>query len=206
MSGPFELYYREYDSWFEKNKNIYLSELNLIKSFISDGLNGLEIGVGSGRFAKPLGIKIGVEPSEKMAEMAQRRNLKVIKAFAEELPFENESFDFALLVTTICFLGEPLKALKEAYRVIKSKGFILIGFVPLDSYLGEIYVAKKAASHFYKTAHFYTKEEVRNFLEEAGFKNQICRQTLFVNTNDYVQEYREGDDRGGFIVIKGEKS
>ncbi len=202
----FNSYYEEYEAWFEKNKNIYLSELNIIKSFIPDeNLKGIEIGIGSGRFALPLGIKIGVEPSEKMAEISTKKGLKVIRGFAEELPFEDNSFDFALMVTTICFLDEPLKALRECKRIIKSNGFILVGFVPLDSFLGKLYEKKKENSKFYRNAHFYTTTEVINLLSKAGFSSFEIRQTLFDIDNDKIQPYEMGYDRGGFVVIKSYK-
>lgn len=206
MHDPFDLYYQEYDEWFERNTNIYLSELNVMKSFIPPEVEGVEIGVGTGRFANPLGIKVGVEPSEHMGQIAKKRGVDVIKEVAEQLPFEDESFNFVLMVTTLCFVEDPLKVLKESYRIIKPSGFILIGFVPLDSYLGEMYLSKKAGSHFYRTARFYTKKEVSDLLEEVGFKNLRFRQTLFVDTNEYIQDYKEGDQEGGFVVIKGEKT
>jgi len=69
---PFEKYSKEYDEWFIRNQDIYLAELNAIKSLISSNKFGVEIGVGSGRFALPLGIKVGVDPSRKMAEISRK--------------------------------------------------------------------------------------------------------------------------------------
>jgi ubiquinone/menaquinone biosynthesis C-methylase UbiE len=66
----FEKYSKQYDKWFIKNQNIYLAELNAIKSLVPSDKLGVEIGVGSGRFALPLGIKVGVDPSRKMAELS----------------------------------------------------------------------------------------------------------------------------------------
>jgi hypothetical protein len=34
--------------------------------------NGIEIDVGSGRFAAPLGIKVGIDPSSEMRDVAQK--------------------------------------------------------------------------------------------------------------------------------------
>ncbi len=40
-----------------------------VKQFIPTGKNGLEVGVGTGRFAAELGIKNGIEPAPNMAAM-----------------------------------------------------------------------------------------------------------------------------------------
>lgn len=69
---------------------------------------GLEVGVGTGRFSIPLGIGIGVEPSRAMAEIAHQRGIRVVQAPGERLPFRTEQFDFALLLTVICFVDSLL--------------------------------------------------------------------------------------------------
>ena len=69
--NAFEKHASEYDEWFIKNDPIYFSELNSIRNFVPQNKYGLEIGVGSGRFAFPLDIKVGVEPSPKLAKLAR---------------------------------------------------------------------------------------------------------------------------------------
>jgi len=59
---PFEEYTKRYEDWFKKNKFAYESELLAVKELIPANGEGIEIGVGSGKFAEPLGIKLGVEP------------------------------------------------------------------------------------------------------------------------------------------------
>jgi SAM-dependent methyltransferase len=115
---------QEYDRWFDRHRPVYESELQALKSFISPGGLGLEIGVGTGRFAAPLGLKIGVEP---VAAMAKRRGIMVHRAVAEALPFGDNSFNLALMVTVLCFLRDPLLSLAEATRALKVGGQILIG-------------------------------------------------------------------------------
>ncbi|HAM49303.1 MAG TPA: SAM-dependent methyltransferase, partial [Nitrospiraceae bacterium] len=41
---------------------------------------------------------------------------------AENLPFEDNAFDFALMVTTICFMEDPLQALREIRRILCPSG------------------------------------------------------------------------------------
>ena len=99
----FEKYTEQYEGWFIKNRFVYQSEVRAIREQLSDAKRGIEVGVGTGRFSSPLGIRIGIEPSGKMGEIAMHKGIKVIKAVAENLPLKESSFEFALMVTTICF-------------------------------------------------------------------------------------------------------
>ena len=140
---PFEKYTVRYEKWFEINEYVYQSEINAIREIIPDFKNGIEIGVGSGRFAEPLGIKFGIEPSSKMRKIARERGVKVIDGTAESLSFNDCSFDLALMVTTLCFLDNETKAFMEIYRILKSGAHFIIGFVDKDSRVGRIYQKSK---------------------------------------------------------------
>jgi len=200
----FEKYSKEYDEWFIRNKTIYLAELKVIKSLIPRGKTGVEIGVGTGRFALPLGIKVGVEPSKKMVEIARDRGVQVYKAVAEELPFNSETFDFALMVTTICFVDDLLKSFNEIHRVLKPNGFIVVGFVDKESKLGREYQLKKENSKFYGSATFYSTEEVISFLKKSYFDVDVIKQTVF-SEKEKIDIVEESYGEGGFVVIKASK-
>ncbi|MEB2355977.1 MAG: class I SAM-dependent methyltransferase, partial [Ignavibacteriales bacterium] len=124
---PFENYVGEYEEWFNKFKFIYESELKAVNHFIPKDRKGIEIGIGTGRFAIPLGIREGVEPSESMREFSLKKGLKVYNGIAENLPLDNDSYDFILMVTTICFIDDVRKAFFEVKRVVKSGGYFIIG-------------------------------------------------------------------------------
>ncbi len=203
---PFEKYSKEYDEWFIENWNIYQAELNVIKSLIPSDVSGVEIGVGSGRFALPLGIKIGVEPSNKMAEISRKKGIQVYEAVAEQLPFNNKTFDFALMVTTICFVDDIVKSFQEAHRVLKNDGFIVIGFIDKESELGKQYQLKKEASRFYRNATFYSVNEVMNFLTKAHFEDFLIKQTVFSSRSDELNHVKNGYGKGSFVAIKAKKS
>ena len=104
--SPFEKHVDQYEEWFAKNRWVYEAELRAAKDMIPSAGRGVEIGVGTGRFAEPLGIKIGVEPSKRMREIAQNRGIQVLDGMAEKLPFDDSRFDFALMVTTVCFVDD----------------------------------------------------------------------------------------------------
>jgi len=204
---PFENHYEEYEEWFTKNEFVYQSELNAVKELLPEKGKGIEIGVGSGRFAAPLRIKFGIDPSKKMLEIAKQRGIEVRIGVAENLPYEDGSFDYALMVTTICFVDDIEQSFREVYRILKKGGVIVIGFVDKDSKIGKEYQKIKDKSLFYRPATFFSVGEVESYLKEVGFKNFDYRQTIF-NTLDKiksVEPVKNGYGEGSFIVIRAEK-
>lgn len=203
----FENYFMEYEEWFEKNGFAYESELDAIRLLMPEFKKGLEVGIGTGRFAVPLNIKNGIEPSSKMREIALKLGLNVIDGIAEKLPYKDSSFDMILMVTTICFVDDINKVFKECYRVLQDNGTLLLGFVDRESFLGKIYEAHKDKSLFYKNATFYSTGQVVELLADSGFKNFNFSQTIFKGLKDITEKepVRYGFGEGSFIVIKAEK-
>lgn len=200
----FEKYSDVYDKWFDSHLEIYESELAAIRQLMPSGkAESMEVGVGSGRFAVPLGIKVGVEPSEKMASKARLHGIDVYSGVAEELPFPDRRFDFVLMVTTLCFLDDVAQSLREAFRVLKRDGFIIVGFVDRESELGQQYSEKRDSSRFYKDATFFSTSEVFRALEDARFVIADVLQTLV--PGELPKITMGGFGRGAFVVIKGMK-
>lgn len=208
MVEPFEKYAKEYDDWFEKNRPVYESELRAIKDQLPKTGEGIEIGVGSGRFAAPLGIKLGIEPSKKIGKIAKLRGVEVvICGVAEDLPFADATFDFVLMVTTICFLEDIETAFRETHRVLKPDGCLIIGFIDRNSPIGKLYQRRKEDSVFYKVATFYSVNEVVAYLKRAKFRDFKFTQTIFHNLEGIkdVEPIKEGYGEGSFVVIKATK-
>lgn len=204
-SFVFDQHTVEYDQWYERHAALYESELEALRRALPSQGNGVEIGVGTGRFAAPLGINTGVEPAENMAKMAEQRGVKVHRAYAEKLPFENQSFDFVLMVTTLCFLGDVSAALAEARRVLRPGGCFIAGIVDRESPLGREYEAKKEGHAFYKDAHFLSTTEATSLLEKAGFHTFSYWQTLFHPDKKEKETPIPGYGTGSFVVIKAFK-
>lgn len=76
--SPFQKNVDQYERWFTKNRWVYEAELRAVKALLPEAGLGVEIGVGTGRFAAPLGIKIGVEPSIRMKKIAQDRGIQIL--------------------------------------------------------------------------------------------------------------------------------
>jgi SAM-dependent methyltransferase len=205
--SPFEKYTEQYENWFEKNRWVYEAELRAVKAMLPPGGNGVEIGVGTGRFAEPLGIKIGVEPSRRMREIAQKRGIKVLDGVAEKLPFDDSQFDFVLMVTTVCFVDDINKALLEAHRVLSHGGMIIIGFVDRNSMVGQIYLDRQNENVFYKEANFFSVDELVKILDQLGFVNLTFNQTIFQTLSKTTRDepVKPGHGEGSFVVIRGRK-
>ena len=103
--------------------------LNLLKPV--SGETVLDIGCGTGASIEPLiesGLNVtGIDPSQYMLDIATvrlGRRLELYRGFAEDLPFDDNSFNHACFFTSLEFVDDPTKAMAEACRVAKDKVFI----------------------------------------------------------------------------------
>ena len=204
---PFERHSVEYDRWFAENRLAYRSELAALRSFIPIHGRGIELGVGSGRFAAPLGIGIGVDPSAKMRDMAKSRGLEVCGGVAEAVPFRDASFDCALMVTTLCFLDDLAAAFREAHRITRAAGILVLGLIDKDSPLGESYRHGREKSTFYATATFRSVGEIVSQLKDAGFSSFSFVQTIFRDPEqiDDLEPVKAGYGEGLFVAVRAAK-
>jgi len=204
----FDIYPKEYDNWYEENKFAYLSEIEALKKVIPEKGEGLEIGVGTGRFAQPLRIKTGIDPSSKMLEIAKTRGIKTYLGVGENLPFGDKEFDFILIVITLCFVQNPEQVIRESNRVLKDNGKLIIGIIDKNSYLGKLYQKKKEEGHrFYKKANFYSTEEVIELLKKHNFGKFTFYQTIFkpLEKLNKIEKPKKGYGKGSFVAISARK-
>ena len=82
--NAFDQHASEYDRWFDEHDLIYQSEVNALRKCIPRGGNGIEIGIGSGRFSVPFGIRLGVEPSRAMSYIAHGRGVTVARHWGND--------------------------------------------------------------------------------------------------------------------------
>lgn len=203
-TAPFDAHAERYEAWFKRHDAAYVSELLALRPFIPLTGRGLEIGVGSGRFAAPLGIQAGIDPSRAMLTHARARGLEVFEATAERLPFADDSFDHVLVVTTLCFVDSPEAMLAQARRVLKSGGGLVMGFIDRDSPLGRHYEQYREASVFYRDATFYSASDVERLVLDAGFSVQSWAQTLArpLAETTHIEPARPGRGECAFVVIQ----
>jgi SAM-dependent methyltransferase len=205
--APFVRHHARYDDWFERHRAAYVSELLAVRALLPRSGRGLEIGVGTGRFAAPLGVEFGIDPAAEMLDYAQARGVRVACAVAEKLPFAHAAFDYALIVTTICFVDDATAMLAEAHRVLKPGAELVIGFIDRTSGLGRHYLVHQAENVFYREAKFYSADEVDRLLRDTGFAEPIWAQTLSAPLDEIreIEPLRAGRGQGAFVVVKASR-
>jgi SAM-dependent methyltransferase len=210
--SPFDNLASEYDAWFDRDGSlIFFIEVQAFKTLLpSLPKPWLEIGVGSGRFAQALGIETGIDPSNKLIEIARRRGIKAFIGRGEQTSFDKGAFGTAFLIVTLCFLDSPPDVLKEANRILAPGGKIVLGLVLKESPWGRFYQQQKEEGHrFYKFATFYSRDEVVKLLTQADFVTERIFSTLFQRPDEVrnMEIPREGyfPDAGFTIITAGKK-
>ena len=124
-----------YDRWqaLEQNRLAIELENRLMVAMLKphSGETLLDIGCGTGASIRPwleLGIRTtGLDASPYMLDIALKKlqhRVDLYRGFAEDLPFEDNSFNHATLVTTLEFVEDPETAIAEACRVAKDRLFL----------------------------------------------------------------------------------
>jgi SAM-dependent methyltransferase len=125
----------------------------------------LDIGCGTGANLDLLvqfGNAEGVDVSDEALEFCRRKGLTVKKGLAEDLPYEDESFDITTALDVVEHLDNDVAGLKEMYRVTKRGGYSLV-FVPAFMWLWG--VQDDVSNHRIR----YTKQQIVERLKQAGF-------------------------------------
>ena len=96
----------------------------------------LEIGPGPAmnlrHYPRSVEEVVLAEPEEAMARRLEKKMAKqglagtVVRAPAEDLPFEDDSFDTAVSTFVLCTVDDPARALAELARVLKPGGELLV--------------------------------------------------------------------------------
>jgi ubiquinone/menaquinone biosynthesis C-methylase UbiE len=212
VTETFDEYAKEYDKWFEIPYGTILFQMEteavrLLAKRIKKPF--LEIGVGTGRFAKELDIEFGIDPSSKMLGFALKRGIKVRKAKGERLPFRDESFGAVFILFTLCFVEDAGMVLTESKRVLRKDGKIILGIINKESPWGRLYAGMAAEGHpIYRHARFYTMAEVTSLIEKVGLSIEALSSTLYQEPTSmpYKESARAGvSGEAGFVCILANK-
>ncbi len=210
----FDKYHNKYDVWYVEHPVTYGNELRLVKTVVERYADKsqdrcVEIGVGTGRFAAPLGCIYGVDPSLGMLLKARERGIQAILGRAEQLPLTSGAFSLALLIVTLCFVEDPEAAISETARVLARGGVAVACIVPRNTEWGQYYMALGEKGHpFYSRARFYTVGEVISLAENQGLTPGQVMATLSYKPWEQPrhEKPRRYTGREGFACVPLRKS
>jgi ubiquinone/menaquinone biosynthesis C-methylase UbiE len=103
--------------------------LDMLKPVRGDSIIDIGCGIGANLLSfVEMGLQAtGLDSSPYMLDIAAKNlgnRVDLHRGFAEDLPFDDNSFNYACLITTLEFVEDPQKALEEACRITKDKIFI----------------------------------------------------------------------------------
>ncbi len=156
-----------------------------IREEIVGGARGrvLEVGAGTGAsfpyyndHAKEI---IATDPDPYMLERARRRlkeagrPIELQKAWAEELPFDDASFDTVVSTAVMCTVNDPRRALSEVRRVLKPSGELrLYEHVRYDNPFGAFCQYLATPLWLWFGAGCHPNRDIARLVREAGFEFQ----------------------------------
>ena len=96
-----------------------------IEAALGDARSVLNVGAGTGSYEPAEREVTAVEPSRTMIEQRPAGAAPVVEAFAEELPFADDSFDAAMALITVHHWSDARTGLAEMVRVARERVLVL---------------------------------------------------------------------------------
>lgn len=126
---------QRYDAWYLSPVGRYVEQvendfiLELVRPGEKQSL--LDVGCGTGNHLllfQSMGMDVtGIDPSEPMLQVAKDklgRRVELHLGVAEDLPFEDNTFDIVTMISSLEFCSNPFQAMAEAFRVAQEKVFL----------------------------------------------------------------------------------
>jgi ubiquinone/menaquinone biosynthesis C-methylase UbiE len=117
------------DAEINRLGNMYFDIIT--EKMVNKNMYGLDIGCGTGRFTKFLLDKIGfmeaIDPSDAIFTADQligkKENVRLSKASTDNIPFDDETFDFAMSIGVLHHIPDTQKAMNDCVKKVKVGGY-----------------------------------------------------------------------------------
>lgn len=220
----FDPHASDYDAWYDTELGRYVDsvEEDLIEELAEPlkGERALDIGCGTGNHTIWLAEKgltvTGLDESPAMLEVAAAKTegtdlaITWVLGDASVLPFEEKRFDLVIAIATMEFVEDRQRVLRDALRVLKLGGRLVLGLLTHDSPWGEFYlrdVQERPGSLFAK-AHFFTEDELPELIGAPYTLRKGLYHRPVPDLGRTAAEQLEGEkqalqeDRAGFFAVR----
>ena len=199
-----------YDAWYHTPRGAWIggAEFDLLYANLrpKPGASVLDVGCGTGYFTRRLaraGLQAtGIDADAATIRYAQSRAVadeQYMIGDARALPFPDRHFDYAVAITSFCFIADPVQALSELSRV--SRKCIAVGLLNRHSLL----YRQKFGQGAYRGAHWHTPLEVRRLFAQCGMPRPTLRSAIYLPQGGTFARLAEAVIpqhilRGGFLL------
>lgn len=172
-----------------------------------DGASLLDVGCGTGYFSRRFaqsGLQVtGIDPDNTMIAFAQTRDgaVNYLPGNALSLPFADRSFDYSTAITSLCFVDNPVHALREMLRVTRHS--VTVGLLNRHSRLYH----QKHGHGSYKGARWDSVSDIKRWVTEIGLPLHMeVRSAIFFPSAIFAARIAERviSNRlplGGFLMV-----
>jgi len=167
-----------YDAWYHTPRGAWIAETEfaLLMSLLRPVTDAtlLDVGCGTGYFSRRFaaeGLRVtGIDPDRSAVDFARQRDageVSYLGGSANALPFPDQVFDYAVAITSLCYITDPAGALQELWRV--SRRAIVLGLLNRQSLL----YRNKHGRGGYTGARWDTASDVRRWVTELGCEPRL---------------------------------
>lgn len=168
-----------YVSQAESRIRTFRKAISLVEKYSKQKGRILDVGAAAGFFLKAAKENkwetYGVEPSKWMSEYGNRTlGVNIKQGTLEEAEFPDNYFDVVTMWDVLEHTGDPMATLKEANRVLKKDGLLVVNFPNIGDPLARLFGRRWwfiLAVHLY----YFTPHTLSEMLKKSGFKVKAIR-------------------------------
>lgn len=186
---------KDYDHYYESDfgKRIDNLEKIIIGELIDLIPTGkmLELGCGTGHWTAYFSGKgfnvTGLDNSQAMLDLAinKKLNARFILGDSAHIPFVDKKFEIVSTITMLEFVDDIDLTVSEMIRVLKPKGYMLIGFLNANSVLAKT----KSDSREFKNANFFTLDEILKLFSSLDLVD--VKQGVYLNEQLQILDFKD---------------
>jgi ubiquinone/menaquinone biosynthesis C-methylase UbiE len=155
-----------------------------------EGRRILDLGCGDGltwTLAERGAWAVGIDVDRAMLDVAsaqsvrsQRQRPRFVEGRIEQLPFPDGSFDVVVIVTVLCLVADRAGAVREAARVLRPGGRLVIGDLGRwSAWAARRCVQAWLGSELWQSAHFSTARGLSHLVERSGLIVEDVRGSVY---------------------------